>query len=118
MAAQREPAAAFEESDLGSGGGTALEGHAAPTAVEIDAVDERVAGARGEVAGAAAQLELGALVDEAQREPVRLERLEPELARAAVLGMAQAPVAPAVGLANRWTSPSLRTILVTSQRPS
>jgi hypothetical protein len=31
---------------------------------------------------------------------VRLERLEPEVARAAVLGIAQAPVAPAVGLAH------------------
>ncbi len=30
---------------------------------------------------------------------MRLERLEPEVARAAVLGIAQAPVAPAVGLA-------------------
>jgi hypothetical protein len=40
-----------------------------------------------------------ALVDEAQRDPLRLERLEPEVPRTSVLGVAQAPVAPAVRLA-------------------
>ena len=106
MAAQREPAAALEEGELGSGVGAALEGDAAPAAVEVDPVDERVvAGRRGvrcsEVAGAAVPFQRDALVDEAQRDPVRLERLEPEVARAAVLGVAQAPVAPAVGLAQQ-----------------
>ena len=71
------------------------------------AVDERVVAGgravrRGEVAGAGVQqFERDAVVDEAQRDPVRLERLEPEAARAAVLGVAQAPVAPAVGLAQQ-----------------
>src|SRR5580765_3321376 len=97
VAAQREPAAALEEGELGSGIGAALEGDATPKAVEIDPIDEPVTADRcREIAGAGAQLQPGGIVDEAQRDPVRLERPEPEVARAAVLGVAQAPVAPAI----------------------
>ena len=124
VAAQREPATALEEGDLLAGVGAALEGDAAPAAVEVDAVDERAcrplsrsfAAARSTARllswnSAASWTKLSAI--RCGSSPWNQKCPGPRSS-----GLRKRQLRRPSAWRSRWTSPSRRIMRVTSQRPS